>query len=85
MPWRIGLSTWVESGEPSWQQCWQGYGCGMGVGWMRTMHARGQGGGKIQPQSGEGGAGGASSEAWRDGHGLQPVMAIMKCKEDLVE
>ena len=52
---------------------------------MRTMHARGQGGGKIQPQSGEGGAGGASSEAGRDGQGLQPVMAIMKCKEDLVE
>ena len=45
----------------------------------------GQSGGKIQPQSGEGGAGGASSEAGRDGHGLQPVMAIMKCKEDLVE
>ena len=45
----------------------------------------GQGGGEIQPQSCEGGEGGASSEAGRDGHGLQPVMAIMKCKEDLNE
>ena len=45
----------------------------------------GQGGGEIQPQSCEGGEGGASSEAGRDGHGLQPVLAIMKCKEDLNE
>jgi len=59
-------------------------------GWLDAHHACSPGtAGKAEAKFNRSlvrGAGGASSEeAGRDGHGLQPVMAIMKCKEDLVE